>query len=659
MKKNVFRMMIGALSCLIGIAAIAEGDFSFASSQQSNYQKRTNIAPKPAGFVVTCVQTGDFCTAWGLRSQPQKIDDGTAAYAVEFEIYADQEWRNPSPGSKLWNNRIVFCDKSGNEVSGRPISLEFRAKTASRFRFAGEIPPEAKSLCLQFGVDSKPPVRHGERVEVKGATFTPIARGKTIPSEVRPDLSAPVVISDFESPSTDASLAVRYRFEDDSSIDWNSVHVTDVTARVSIPFVREGVGIRLVPGSPWRKGAHLIDIALRDCEGNAALSHKVFLIGETRRNPRVSLRDDGIVLVEGKPFFPIGIYGIHPHEFNGNDFETAIGDLRKAGLNFGHSYAYRFDPKFLSAANSHGMMMWTDGKGALNVSGGLDWFLNHGRNDRSILAWYIGDDTSMYATPGELYDRHESVRMLDGTRITCHADGVRASAPKSNFQEYVNHADVFMPEIYPIDGTKDEDCVAEVCRDMERCRADIRKYGRAGRAYGLWPILQCFHGKSWKRYPTHEEMYGMSFAALVHGGTGITWFTYGSEIGNGHSYSGMFRTGEDWAAMTNITRRIAALSLVLLERTGEQPPIPEVIAGPKTDGLGQPAVTALLKAHNGGLYLIAVNSANEPVVARFRLNVRGSEGDVAWEHRKVTVAGGAFSDRFERLGVHVYRFKRR
>ena len=173
----------------------------------------------------------------------------------------------------------------------------------------------------------------------------------------------------------------------------------------------------------------------------------------------------------------------------------------------------------------------------------------------------------------------------------------------------------------------------------------------------MWPILQCFDGASWKRYPTATEMYATSFAAIIHGAHGITWFKYGGKKGGGNRYSGMFRTPADWAAMTNIPRRIASLRHVLAERTPPQPPVPEVVHGPKTDPLGQPSVTMLIKNHGGEAYALAVNAAPEPVRARFRLGVRTATAQVEWERRNVSLKGGVFEDDFDALGVHVYRLK--
>ena len=651
---------VAAFVALVAVAGTA-GELaalkpSFIGGRVSNYQGNTAIDTwgADADFTVSCTRTGACETAWGVFSRPMSVAKEAASYVFEFEIRAEKDWINPETSGETWDNAVNWLDADGKRIGRRRFNLEFRKGRFALFRFVGAIPEGARQVTVQFGVDG-PNLAPGETVVVRNSRFTLLPKGETPPDERIPDLRGPIVRSRFVSPSPDPSLKVTYEITDYTAVDWESVAVTDVVARTAIPFVREGARITLSPKAPWRNGRHLLDIAVRDLLGNAAVSRKVFLIGEPPSAREVSLRDDGMVLVKGKPFFPIGMYAVSPYDFNSNNLDIAVRDLKKAGLNMVHSYGNRFDPELFAAAAKHGVRQWTSGHGARNEKDA--WFMATGRVDRTVLAWYIGDDTSMNTTPGQLLDRDEAVRMLDGTRITCHADGVRAAAAKSNYQEYVNHADVFMPEIYPIDGFKDERCVAEVCRSMDRCWEDIRKYGDGKRPRGVWPILQCFHGKGWKRYPTAQEMYAMSFAAIIHGGNGITWFKYGADIGEKKaSYSGMFRTPEDWAAMTNITRRIAALSPLLLERTPPQPPVPEIVEGPKTDPLGQPAVTLLLKRRKNVICLMAVNAANEKVRARFRIGpLKATKVGVSWEGRTVALSQGVFEDDFEPFGVHVYR----
>jgi hypothetical protein len=82
----------------------------------------------------------------------------------------------------------------------------------------------------------------------------------------------------------------------------------------------------------------------------------------------------------------------------------------------------------------------------------------------------------------------------------------------------------------------------------------------------------------------------------------------------------------------------------------------EVISGSSVDPFGGTAVTALLKHHNGCVYILAVNAAPEPVRTRFRIKDVDAEGEVLKENRKVSAKGGVFEDDFNAFGVHVYRF---
>ena len=150
----------------------------------------------------------------------------------------------------------------------------------------------------------------------------------------------------------------------------------------------------------------------------------------------------------------------------------------------------------------------------------------------------------------------------------------------------------------------------------------------------------------------------MSFAALIHGGNGITWFHYAGKIDpeHGRKYSGAFQSPEDWAVMTNLTTRIASLAPVLLERTPRQPAVPEILDGEKRDKCGQPSVSVLVKNYGGSAYLLAVNASSEKVRARLFASVPDGEGAVMWENRCIKVSGGSFEDAFKGYGAHIYCF---
>jgi hypothetical protein len=106
--------------------------------------------------------------------------------------------------------------------------------------------------------------------------------------------------------------------------------------------------------------------------------------------------------------------------------------------------------------------------------------------------------------------------------------------------------------------------------------------------------------------------------------------------------------------MGDLATWIKELSPALLERTGSQPSV-EVVRGPKSNKLGGPTITYLLKRHGGNAYLIAVNATMESVKARFRIDGVGDIAEAMRENRKVKCAGGVLEDDFGPIGFHVYK----
>ena len=653
-------IIIGCAAALALTASAETVKVLFPAGGQRNFEKNTKIAVgAEAGdgndFVVTCTKTSRCETAWQIVSEKMALPSGTAGFAFDFEIKTDADWLTPGT-SDSWGSAVAWYDAKGQKISKRPFDVAFRKGGFARFRFSGEVPEKAASATVEIGVDG-PNLPPDEKVVVRNAKFTTVPRGSAIPPQIVYDVTPPLVYSRFVCPSPDPNLTVKYEIVDDGEIDWNTVTVSNTGAKVAVPFVRNGNVMTLRPSGPWTNGVHTLVISVKDKMGNATVSHKAFQIGARPKTSGMRLRDDGVTLVNGKPFFPIGIFGVKPLEFNAWNFDRAVGDLKTVGFNLMHSYTHGRKDEFLAAVRKHGLLSWTYAFGAAR---GDSWLVEKAQTEPSILAWYTGDDTSMHISPSELLDRDEAVHMLDGARLSCQADVTGGDQVKSRYQPYVAFSDVFMPELYHVlsaNPASDRPCVARVIRDMEKVKDDIAKYN-AGKPRAIWPILQIFHGgRLWHRFPTDDEIYGMSFAALVHGGNGITWFHYAGEIDRerGRRYSGAFQSRETWATMTNLSLRIASLSPVLLERTPQQPAAPTILTGDKTDHYGRPSVSVLVKNHQGIAYVLAVNASPEKVRARLFASVPDGEGAVMWENRRIKVSGGSFEDDFKGFGVHVYR----
>lgn len=666
LRRTFAGVVVLMVAAQLGVSFAAETvKLEFLPDSQQNYEAKTKIATgAEAGgndFRVfsTVKLEGEkpqfVETAWAIHTKRFPLAMDTIGYAFEFEVKSPVDWNSTGGGGK-WSSRIFFYGADGKELKVRPLLPAFKKGAFARLRFTGRIPTGAKEIAFALGKDD-PNVLPTQEVFVRGATYTVYKTGEEIPAESLPDMCPPLVRSLFKAPTEDRGLRVKYEIVDESGVDWTTLVVSNVLTQSVIPFTREGNVVALQPGTPWPEGAQRLTVSVRDVAGNAALSQKAFLIGKAPQTPRFTLRDDGMTLIDGKPFFPIGIYGVCPCELNTWDLDRAVGDLKKAGFNFIHSYTHRRDPELLAAVRRHGLYGWTASYGVVKAD---EWFVDVGRHDAGILSWYNGDDTSMNTTPAELLDREEACRLLDGTRLTCQADGIGGDAVKSRYQDFVPYTDVILPEVYWIytpNRADDWRSVAKVICDVDRCHADIAKYGK-DKPHGVWPIVQAFHGRMWKRYPDEEELVASTFASIIHGANGITWFHYSGELApeRGRRYSGFFQTKRDWTAMTNLATRISSLAPVLVERTPPQPKTPEILRGEKLDHFGKPAVTVLVKKHAGSVYVFAVNAVDKSAKARIFADVPDGEGEALWENRRVKVTNGAIEDDFKGFGVHVYCF---
>lgn len=595
-------------------------------------------ADLPAGTAVRF----QIATAPALPDVPQ-----TAETSQDAETAQTSDASHPNPLPQLPQipgdfGKFVGPDGTAATFFDAPFTVD-----APFFRYKATLVPNADG-------SSAPTLRSvaiGDRVD---------ARFRVGGDDQAPKVS---VVGKFAAPSRDASAAVEIQLDDASPLRWSTfklaVDETDATAAAQIDFARSLVSLTPPGDAPWSPGLHSVAVEIADVGGNSVAAQKYFFVGDAPETPRYTLRDDGTTLIDGVPFFPIGIYGVSPYPSNGFSLDKAFADLQAAGFNFAQSYFDGRTDAFLAAAEKHGFKLW------VGVDGPDERLLDVERRSPAILAWYVGDDTAMYFTPEELRDRSDSLRAVDPTRLSTQADVV--SAPEvSSYLLYADGTDAFLPEIYPFRRDEPEwgeRSVAATLRDMRICRRDAALAGDGPKA--IWPILQSFKGWGWTRFPTFRELNATSFAALAAGANGIVWYTYGDQVEperNLPNY-GSCANPEVWANLTTVSQRIASLQTVLVEPTRpELQPTATVLNGPELDPLGGPSVVSLLKVSDGAITVIAVNASPEPVEVRFDFSATApSDAKIPVERlfedgATATLDGGFLVDRFEGFDVRVYRW---
>ena len=629
------------------------------TTKDSNYGNRIGIAREGGSLSLTGTKSKKSKdTAWFVKTKPLPLSCKGLGYVLSFWLDSNMVLKNTG-GSEQYSSSVIWYDHAGKTISKDPFALRMSKAGRRRVAMVGSVPLAAESFAVQLGFD-RPNVVGDECIKFDSLAFS------VMPHETDPEWmhvaapEAPRIKIVSETPFTDRKADLKISVTSKRPIDWSTLKIVLDGKESTSKFKREGDILTYSPTKNWRWGLHKALVTLADPEtGDRIKAEKVFYFGYKDNSfPGVKLRDDGVALVGGKPFFPIGLYGLRTLPVNGNSLEKAVKDVADAGFNFVHSYQAGAKKEFLDLAHKYGLKTWT----GVRIPGTN--FVENLRKHPAVLAWYVGDDTAMHYTPQQIYDRVDGVNAIDPRRITCQADVMNSGDAISSYRPFVKVTDVFMPEIYPVHGVTPnplEKCVAATVRDMKRFKSDVAEV-KDDKPHGIWPIIQYFKGwTSWKRFPNRDELYAMTFASIAHGAHGVTWYTYGGTVEpekKRFNY-GVTATPETWRNITNLVARLKELSPVLVTRTPPQPAPAKIISGPEKDIYGNESISMLLKRYRGETYLIAVNGTLKEVAAQFNIDqkVRPSTAQVLWENRTLPVTGGKLTDTFAPFAVHVYKIE--
>jgi len=254
--------------------------------------------------------------------------------------------------------------------------------------------------------------------------------------------------------------------------------------------------------------------------------------------------EKGRIVVNGKPFFPILLYSVPT------------------------------DPESLKRIHDHGFNMVTVAKAddaeAARAAG--MYAAAHGRKiekfDSVLLA--IGMDSPVLNLKPPLLDNLkadlEKTRSQIPNRPVMHAIGywldepagvvAGTPPPPEKYEAVVQAIDVSAPYLYPV--------------PYQPIRSVGEAVGRAAVASGgkkpLLPILQIFTWTVNDRYPTAAELKCMVWLSLIHGATGIGFYSYNHVTGKkGVTFAE--EQPEVWASLKGVNAELAQIGPFLLDAT--------------------------------------------------------------------------------------------
>ena len=388
---------------------------------------------------------------------------------------------------------------------------------------------------------------------------------------------------------------------------------------------------------PSEAGIYSIRVDALDTAGKALASAELPLQVNPPSRREITFRADRVMLIDGEPFFPLGVWSIKGKKSNREKAKLAA----EAGFNI----ARATDDKIDDFAE-HGMMV------LLSVPEQLPKFKNAAQFARwdakyrkamakyqahpSLIGYYNTDEPAWRGvSSGKLLEAYEYIRKIDPYRPIMLNEAPRGNIP--DLRSYAAAGDAYGVDIYPVpepnphSGLPDKN-MTSVGKYVDICRQVV--YDRKP----IWMTLQAFPwGAITKKplvYPTEHQSRFMAYNAIAHGATGLFW--WGFNTGNCENWEFIRELGKT-------VRELRKMSAVFVAET-VQPAILKSSA---------PEVNILHKRFNGIDWYIAVNESKKELTVSFT-NAGKKALNVFFENRKIVPASGQFQDSFKAYDVHIY-----
>jgi len=398
------------------------------------------------------------------------------------------------------------------------------------------------------------------------------------------------------------------------------------------------------PTSDLAAGRYELNVELLAPDGSELqrAAHELVRVPDDFR-PRCTIDEHRRLLVDGEPFFPIGMYWSSIHEedlklyarskFNclmpyGSPTREQMDLAERLGLKVIYSikdwYAgSRYCPPSIKTVDDEEPM----------VRARVGAFRDH----PALLAWYLNDELPQHFMPQlDAHQRWVAEEDPDHPTWVVLYQYREVSA-------YLNTFDVIGTDPYPIGRAPASwaaEWTAETFRQVEGARP-------------LWQVPQLHNWANYRkddsdagkyRTPTFDEKRSMAWQCICEGATGLVFYSW-YDVKRNPDVS----FDEQWEGLKRIAAEIDRLAPVLLSVE----PVPEVrtLCGSDT----RPAwLRCLVRRHGGKLYVIAANDGDGEGQVTFALPAVPHRIRELSDDRPIDVEGPSFADELGRLAVKIY-----
>ena len=491
-----------------------------------------------------------------------------------------------------------------------------------------------------------------------------ISRGwtvSTVASEFRKvDTTPPMLNLAMPAPDSTvkANATIRARFADaGSGIDISSAKILldgkNLTGQAKVTEK----GIELRPENPLEKGIHGVVVTVADKAGNVG-NRLAWRFGVGTKVPLdIKLdKENGVFVVSGEPFFPVGLYcgATHPSSVRepllaqaaaaGFNYQTVPDTTSKAGLDMMLKHGQK-------AVRKMNYTMWAYNKGDKSL---LEEALKQ-KDHPAVLAWWTEfgaprakDITAMNPICKALRERDPEHPVL---LMGCWAHA---------FDRLFVKSDIYWVYSYPINLTTTPARIDIMALWFQCLGPAFKSAATVGKGKPVWLVSQAFDyrinnspGRQLIITPPDEfrpspvELRAMNYLALAKGVRGLLFYAPGVPIKGTNKWNIVTYYSKPWNELLIIAGEVRHLSPVL--------------------AVGKPAETVRIDVekdtvhyqeleYKGTHTLIAVNVTRNEVRAKF-LFTKPVQVKALFEDRELSEKASGMADTFKPLEVHVYQWK--
>ncbi|NQT12026.1 MAG: hypothetical protein HQ582_04725 [Planctomycetes bacterium] len=387
-----------------------------------------------------------------------------------------------------------------------------------------------------------------------------------------------------------------------------------------------------VPLPDLKPGSYRLTIALVSKANEETLYEETHrLERRTGPLPKCFIDEHNRLIVDGEPFFPLGMYwGVVNEDqlriYADSPFNCLMPYTRPNGeqLDLIHSLGLK---AIYSIKDFYHGTHWCPGsiKSEADEEGVVRKLVRHLRKHPALLAWYINDELPLSMLP----------------RLEAHQEWVEQEDPDhptwtvlyqlGDVRYYTKSFDVVGTDPYPI-----PDLPAAVAGQWAE---QTRKAVADSRA--LWMVPQVYRKPKAEQPPTFDELRSMTWQCITEGADGIVFYSWFGIWGDeSHPFN------QRWPEVKRVAEEVSRMAPVLLSVE----PTPAVtLDGPE-------AVHWTVRRHRGTVYLFIVNDGEQPASADVRL-AQKPKGVTLGKKQVDVSADGEFLASLGPLGVAVYRIE--